>query len=94
MAQAEPIEDAMRYIREHGIVRPRELEAIGVPRVYLSRLIQQGKIIRLGRGIYSLPDAAVTELHSYAEVTATRRRDDRAEAPCAPSGCARPQEFL
>ena len=68
MAQAEPIEEAMRYIREHGIVRPRELEAIGVPRVYLSRLIQQGKIIRLGRCIYSLPDAAVTELHTYAEV--------------------------
>jgi predicted transcriptional regulator of viral defense system len=68
MTQTEPIEDAMRYIREHGIVRPRELEAIGVPRVYLSRLIQQGKIIRLGRGIYSLPDAAVTELHTYAEV--------------------------
>ena len=68
MAQAEPIKDAMRYIREHGIVRPRELEAISVPRVYLSRLIQQGKIIRLGRGIYSLPDAAVTELHTYAEV--------------------------
>jgi predicted transcriptional regulator of viral defense system len=68
MAQAEPIEDAMRYIREHGIVRPREFEAIGVPRVYLSRLLQQSKIIRLGRGIYSLPDAAVTELHTYAEV--------------------------
>ena len=58
----------MQYVRQHGIVRPREIEAIGIPREYLLRLYRQGKLSRTGRGIYTLPDAAVTERHSYAEV--------------------------
>ena len=58
----------MQYVRQHGIVRPRDIEAIGVPREYLLRLHRQGKLHRLGRGIYALPDAPITERHSYAEV--------------------------
>ena len=59
----------MQYIGEHGIVRPRDIGAIGLPRQYLVRLHRQGKLNRSGRGIYTLPDADVTEHHSYAEVT-------------------------
>jgi predicted transcriptional regulator of viral defense system len=58
----------MRYIGEHGIVRSRDIEAIGFPRQYLVRLRRQGRLNRPGRGIYSLADANVTERHSYAEV--------------------------
>ena len=58
----------MQYAREHGIVRPRDIEAIGVPREYLLRLYRQGKLGRSGRGIYTLPDAPVTEHHTYAKV--------------------------
>ena len=59
----------MQYIGEHGIVRSRDIEAIGLPRQYLVRLHRQGKLNRPTRGIYTLPDADVTEHHSYAEVT-------------------------
>ena len=58
----------MHYVSKHGIVRPRDIEAIGLPREYLLRLHRQGKVVRSGRGLYSLPDAAITERHSYAEV--------------------------
>ena len=58
----------VQYVGEHGMVRPRDIEAIGIPREYLIRLYRQGKLNRLGRGIYTLPDANVTEHHSYAEV--------------------------
>ncbi len=58
----------MKYIGEHGMVRPRDIEAIGLPREYLIRLHRQGKLNRSGRGIYTVPDADVTERHSYAEV--------------------------
>jgi len=58
----------MQYVRQHGIVRPRDIEAIGIPREYLLRLHRQGKLDRAGRGMYTLPDAAITERHSYAEV--------------------------
>jgi predicted transcriptional regulator of viral defense system len=63
-----PVQEILRYIGEHGMVRPRDIEAIGLPREYLIRLHRQGKLNRSARGIYTLPDADVTERHSYAEV--------------------------
>ena len=68
MNTAKHIEKTMQYVHQHAIVRPRDIEAIGIPREYLLRLYRQGKLSRTGRGIYTLPDAAVTEHHSYAEV--------------------------
>jgi predicted transcriptional regulator of viral defense system len=68
MIEPKQIEKAIQYVRKNGIVRPRDIEAIGVPREYLLRLHRQGRLNRTGRGIYTLPDAAVTERHSYAEV--------------------------
>jgi predicted transcriptional regulator of viral defense system len=68
MTEPKQIERAIQYVRQNGIVRPRDIEAIGVPREYLLRLHRQGRLNRTGRGIYTLPDAAVTERHSYAEV--------------------------
>jgi predicted transcriptional regulator of viral defense system len=65
---AEPLQKIMRYVVKHGIVRPRDIEAIGLPREYLVRLHRQGKLSRTGRGIYTHPNANVTERHSYAEV--------------------------
>jgi predicted transcriptional regulator of viral defense system len=66
---ATPLHKIMQYIGQHGIVRPRDIEAIGLQREYLVRLHRQGKLNRTGRGIYTLPDANVTERHSYAEVS-------------------------
>ncbi len=68
-APAAPLQRIIQYIAEHGIVRPRDIEAIGLPREYLLRLHRQGKLNRPTRGIYTLPDADVTGRHSYAEVT-------------------------
>ena len=65
---AKPLQKIMQYVGQHGIVRPRDIEAIGLPREYLVRLHRQGRLSRPGRGIYTLPDANVTERHSYAEV--------------------------
>jgi len=63
-----PLQRIMHYVSNHGIVRPRDIEGIGLPREYLLRLHRQGKVVRSGRGLYSLPDATITERHSYAEV--------------------------
>ena len=51
-----------------GVLRPRDAEAIGIPREYLLRLLRQGVLVRSGRGLYRLADAPVTEHHSLAEV--------------------------
>lgn len=66
---AQYAQKTMQYVTKHGIVRPRDIEAIGIPREYLLRLHREGKLDRAGRGMYSLPHAAVTERHSYAEVS-------------------------
>ena len=51
-----------------GVLRPRDLDPYGVPRVYLSRLTQRGLLRRVGRGLYIRADAEPTENHSLAEV--------------------------
>lgn len=62
-----PINTIMRIAREKRVIRPRDLAAEGVPRVYLRRLVDKGLLARTARGIYMLPDAEVTELHDFAE---------------------------
>ena len=48
-------------------MRPRDLDAYGIPRTYLSRLVAAGKLQRIGRGLYVLPGIEVSEHHSLAE---------------------------
>lgn len=55
--------------RRQRIIRPRDVEAIGVPREYLLRLMRQGLIRRTGRGMYEVADARPTEHHSLAVVS-------------------------
>lgn len=54
--------------RQMGIVRPRDIEAKGIPREYLRRLYQSGDLIRVGRGLYALPETLTSESRSLAEV--------------------------
>jgi predicted transcriptional regulator of viral defense system len=59
--------ELLRLARQ-GTLRARELDAAGIPRAYLGRLCQRGELVRLARGVYRLPDAPITELHTVAEV--------------------------
>jgi predicted transcriptional regulator of viral defense system len=52
----------------HGLIRPRDLVALGLPRVALTRLVRQGLLTRVGRGLYAHPDRTVSEHGSLAEV--------------------------
>ena len=55
--------------RLHGLVRPKDLTQRGLPRIALTRLVRHGLLIRVGRGLYSLPDRPVTENVFIAEVS-------------------------
>jgi predicted transcriptional regulator of viral defense system len=48
-------------------VTGRDLEAAGYPRQYLQRLYERGLLQRVARGLYSLTDSDVTELHTLVE---------------------------
>ncbi len=54
--------------KHHGVLRPRDVEAAGIPREYLLRLLRRGVVERTGRGLYRISDAPITEHHSLAEV--------------------------
>ena len=58
----------LRLARRLGIVRPRDIEAEGIPREYLYRLCANGALTRVGRGLYALPDTLRSEAITLAEV--------------------------
>lgn len=57
----------LEIVEQAGVLRPRDLDAHGIPRIYLSRLCKLGLLQRVGRGLYVLPDADVSEHHTLAE---------------------------
>jgi len=60
-----------KALRRAGTARSRELEAAGIPRAQLSRLVAAGEVQRLARGLYALPDFQGTE-HSALLAVAKR----------------------
>jgi predicted transcriptional regulator of viral defense system len=65
------LHQAQKALRRSGTARARELEAAGVPRAQLSRLVAAGELQRLARGVYALPDYRGTE-HSALLTVAKR----------------------
>jgi predicted transcriptional regulator of viral defense system len=50
-----------------GVIRARDLDRHRIPRVYLTRLVSDGALRRLGRGLYISSNAKLTEHHELAE---------------------------
>jgi predicted transcriptional regulator of viral defense system len=49
------------------VLRPRDLARADLPADYLWRLYRKEKLERVGRGLYALPGAELTEHHTLAE---------------------------
>jgi predicted transcriptional regulator of viral defense system len=69
MARSKPTQTdrILRFARKAGILRPRDLDAFKLPRESLRRLLRRGLLERVGRGVYVLPGAEVTQNHSLAQ---------------------------
>ncbi len=61
-------QDILDLARDQGVITPAEVKALGLAPENLNRLVQQGMLVRSGRGIYEHPDFEITEMHSYVEV--------------------------
>jgi len=59
---------ALRLIENLGLARPRDLAAHGFSRAQLSRLVNEGLVLREARGIYVVARHAPTEAHTLAHV--------------------------
>jgi predicted transcriptional regulator of viral defense system len=58
----------LKIARERGIARARDFTAAGIPTVYLQRLCRDGRLVRLARGLYQLPEfEGSSAAHNLAE---------------------------
>jgi predicted transcriptional regulator of viral defense system len=58
---------ALQIARRQVIARTRDFTEAGIPRVYLRRLRDEGRLVQTGRGLYQIPDAEFSAAHSLAE---------------------------
>ncbi|MEN9865184.1 MAG: hypothetical protein RL748_774 [Pseudomonadota bacterium] len=54
-----------------GLLRPRDLQAAGLPRTALAHMVAQGQLRKVGRGLYASPERTPAAHEALAEV-ATR----------------------
>ena len=59
----------LRLARERPLLRTGDVVALGVPTVVLTRLVRSGKLVRQGRGLFTLPEHQPSALRSLAEVS-------------------------
>ena len=63
-------ERTLKLARRARGVTPRELADQGIHRQVLTRLVAEGRIERVARGVYRLPEQPITENHGLALATA------------------------
>lgn len=61
------IDALTKLARQKHALRARDLDEIGIPRNYLLRLVHRGTLERIGRGLYAVPNADITEHQSLLE---------------------------
>jgi predicted transcriptional regulator of viral defense system len=57
-----------------GVLRTRDVCAAGGSRVTLAKLVREGLLSKIGRGLYALPDRPFSENGTLAEVSAKSRQ--------------------
>ena len=50
-------------------MRTRDVDSAGASHALLASLTDEGRLLKLGRGLYALPDRSASEYDSFAEVT-------------------------
>lgn len=60
-------ERVLQAVERAGVLRPRDLDRLGVPREHLARLHERGLVERVGRGLYVLPGGSAGERQTLAE---------------------------
>lgn len=75
MAATTPAARLLRFARTHGLVRPRDVDRLEIPRTTLKRLVDDGRLSRRSRGVYTLPEHEPTE---HTDLAAVAKRAPRA----------------
>lgn len=65
--RSDPAKQIIRLARSGGILRSRDLAPLDIPRRHLTPLVEQGVLLKSGRGVYMLASAKTSQNHSLAE---------------------------
>ena len=68
MSELKNQERLLRHAKKEKLVRPRDLPNIKGVRVLISRLVESGDLVNVGRGLYSLATADNNEQQSLLEI--------------------------
>ena len=60
-------EQILELARSSGVLSTAEVRSQGIHHEYLRLMCAKGELVRVGRGLYSLPDAEVTAHHGLAQ---------------------------
>lgn len=61
-------EKLIKFAREKKIFRAREVEELGISRMYIQRLVEEGALVKIGRGLYAIAENDFAETQSLLEV--------------------------
>jgi predicted transcriptional regulator of viral defense system len=59
-------EKVIKLAKEQGVIQVRDLRVRGIHPEYLRRLYEKGRLVKLARGQYALPELMISENHSLA----------------------------
>lgn len=60
-------ERLLQLLKRRGMVRSAEMQTQGITTATVARLVRDGRIVRLSRGLYQLPNAPMDAHHALAE---------------------------
>ncbi len=60
--------DILQLIHDRGVIRARDLSRLGIGTIYLTRLVEDGQIRRIGRGLYASNSYDQSDRHSFIEI--------------------------
>lgn len=62
-------ERLLRFLQERGMARSAEIQRAGITAATLSRLVAEGMVLQLSRGLYQLPNSVGHVHHTLAEAS-------------------------
>lgn len=62
-------EKVLKAAQNQSVFRASDIQDATDPRSTLRRMTEEGEIVRIGRGLYALPDAEISANHSFVEAT-------------------------
>ena len=60
--------NALIALATRGPFRTRDADSLGIPRIYIQRMVKRGVLERVSRGVYRLADGNISEHHSLVQV--------------------------